>query len=35
MEFEVAFGWLVGGFVMRDVNTIFAFRQQALAKIFT
>ena len=34
VEFEVPFAWLVGGFVMRDVNRIFAFRQQALATIF-
>ena len=34
VEFEVPFGWLVGGFVMRDVRKIFAFRQQALAKLF-
>ena len=30
VEFEVPFEWLVGGFVMRDVQ-IFAFRQQVLA----
>jgi ligand-binding SRPBCC domain-containing protein len=35
VEFEVPFGWLVGGFVMRDVRKIFAFRQQALLKLFT
>ena len=34
VEFEVPFAWLVGGFVMRDVEKIFAFRQQALLKIF-
>ena len=34
VEFEVPFGWLVGRFVMRDVRKIFAFRQQALARIF-
>ena len=34
MDFEVPFGWLVDGFVRRDVNRIFAFRQQALARIF-
>lgn len=34
VEFEVPFGWLVGGFVMRDVNRIFAFRQQALRALF-
>jgi len=34
VEFEVPFGWLVGGFVMRDVNRIFAFRQQALQQRF-
>ena len=34
VEFEVPFGWLVGGFVMRDVRKIFAFRQQALATRF-
>ena len=34
VEFEVPVGWLVGGFVMRDVKTIFAFRQQALLKRF-
>jgi ligand-binding SRPBCC domain-containing protein len=34
VEFEVPFGWLVGGFVMRDVKQIFAFRRQALEKRF-
>lgn len=34
VEFEVPFGWLVGRFVMRDVRKIFAFRQQALTRIF-
>jgi ligand-binding SRPBCC domain-containing protein len=34
VEFDVPFGWLVGGFVMRDVNRIFAFRQQALRQRF-
>jgi ligand-binding SRPBCC domain-containing protein len=34
VEFEMPFGWLIGGFVMRDVNRIFAFRQQALTRIF-
>ena len=34
VEFEVPFAWLVGGFVRRDVEKIFAFRQQALLKIF-
>jgi ligand-binding SRPBCC domain-containing protein len=34
VEFEVPFGWLVSGFVMRDVNRIFAFRQQALLERF-
>jgi ligand-binding SRPBCC domain-containing protein len=34
VDFEVPFAWLVGGFVMRDVQKIFAFRQQALAQIF-
>ena len=32
--FEVPFGWLVGRFVLRDVNRIFAFRQQALRQRF-
>jgi len=35
VEFEILFGWLVGPLVMRDVKKIFAFRQQALTKIFT
>ena len=35
VEFEIPFAWLVGPFVMRDVKKIFAFRQQALTKIFT
>ena len=35
VEFEVPFGWLVGGFVRRDVKKIFEFRQQALATIFS
>ena len=34
VEFEAPLGWLVGGFVMRDVRKIFAFRQQALATLF-
>ena len=34
VEFEVPFGWLAGGFVMRDVKRIFAFRQQALLRLF-
>ena len=34
VEFEVPFEWLAGGFVMRDVKKIFAFRQQALVAIF-
>ena len=34
VEFEVPFGWLVGGLVLRDVNRIFAFRQQALQRLF-
>ena len=35
VEFEAPFEWLTGRFVMRDVRAIFAFRQQALAKIFS
>jgi len=34
VEFEMPFGWLIGSFVMRDVNRIFAFRQQVLTRIF-
>jgi ligand-binding SRPBCC domain-containing protein len=34
VEFEVPFGWLAGGLVMRDVRRIFAFRAQALEKRF-
>jgi ligand-binding SRPBCC domain-containing protein len=34
VEFEAPFGWLVGGFVMRDVKKIFAFRAQALLTLF-
>ena len=34
VEFEVPLGWLVGGLVMRDVNRIFAFREQALRQRF-
>jgi ligand-binding SRPBCC domain-containing protein len=34
VEFEVPLGWLAGRFVMRDVQRIFAFRQQALLKRF-
>jgi ligand-binding SRPBCC domain-containing protein len=34
VEFEVPFGWLVGRLVQRDVNRIFAFRQQALRQRF-
>ena len=32
VDFEIPLDWLVGGFVRRDVEKIFAFRQQALAK---
>lgn len=35
VEFEAPFEWLTGRFVMRDVRAIFAFRQQALATIFS
>jgi ligand-binding SRPBCC domain-containing protein len=34
VEFDVPFGWLTGGFVMRDVNRILAFRQHALRQRF-
>ena len=34
VDFEVPFGWLVGRFVQRDVNRIFAFREQALRQRF-
>ena len=34
VDFEVPFAWLVGGFVTRDVQRIFAFRQQALQDRF-
>jgi ligand-binding SRPBCC domain-containing protein len=34
VEFEVPFGWLVGRLVQRDVNRIFAFREQALRQRF-
>jgi ligand-binding SRPBCC domain-containing protein len=34
VEFDVPFGWLVGRFVQRDVNRIFAFREQALRQRF-
>ncbi len=34
VEFEMAFEWLVGGFVRRDVQKIFAFRQQMLTRRF-
>jgi GrpB-like predicted nucleotidyltransferase (UPF0157 family)/ligand-binding SRPBCC domain-containing protein len=34
VDFEVPFGWLVGGLVMRDVRRIFAFRTDALLKRF-
>ena len=34
VDFEVPFGWLVGGLVMREVTKIFAFRQQALLQQF-
>jgi ligand-binding SRPBCC domain-containing protein len=34
VEFEVPFEWLTGGFVMRDVRKIFAFRTQALKDRF-
>lgn len=33
VDFEIPLAWLVGGFVTRDVNRIFAFRRQALVKI--
>jgi ligand-binding SRPBCC domain-containing protein len=33
-EFEVPFEWIAGRFVMRDVNRIFLFRQQALQRLF-
>jgi len=34
VDFEVPLAWLVGGFVMRDVRKIFAFRRQALTTRF-
>ena len=34
VEFEVPFEWIAGRFVMRDVEAIFAFREQALSTIF-
>ncbi|MGH9140934.1 MAG: SRPBCC family protein [Vicinamibacterales bacterium] len=34
VDFEVPLGWLVGGFVMRDVKQIFAFRRQVLLQRF-
>ena len=34
VEFDVPFGWLAGGFVLRDVEKIFAFRRKALTKRF-
>jgi len=34
VDFEVPFGWLVGGLVMRDVRRIFAFRTAALLRLF-
>ena len=34
VDFEVPFGWLVGGLVMRDVRRIFAFRTAALLRVF-
>jgi len=34
VDFEVPFAWLVGGFVTRDVQRIFAFRRQALQDRF-
>ena len=34
VEFEVPFGWLAGPLVMRDVRRIFAFRTDALVKLF-
>jgi ligand-binding SRPBCC domain-containing protein len=34
VEFEVAFEWLAGWFVMRDVRKIFAFRTKVLLNVF-
>ena len=34
VEFTMPFEWLVGRFVMRDVQKIFAFRRQALMQRF-
>jgi len=34
VDFEVPLAWLTGGFVMRDVRKIFAFRRQALTTRF-
>ena len=34
VEFEVPFEWIAGRFVMRDVQAIFTFREQALSTIF-
>jgi GrpB-like predicted nucleotidyltransferase (UPF0157 family)/ligand-binding SRPBCC domain-containing protein len=34
VDFEVPFGWLVGGLVMRDVRRIFAFRTSVLVKLY-
>ena len=34
VDFEVPFGWLVGGFVLRDVRRIFAFRTATLHRLF-
>ncbi|HEV8211182.1 MAG TPA: SRPBCC family protein [Vicinamibacterales bacterium] len=34
VEFAMPFEWLVGRFVMRDVQKIFAFRRQALMQRF-
>src|SRR6185436_8292549 len=34
VDFDVPFGWLVGGLVMRDVRRIFAFRSAALLRLF-
>jgi ligand-binding SRPBCC domain-containing protein len=34
VDFEIPVAWLVGGFVMRDLHRIFAFRRQALVSLF-
>jgi ligand-binding SRPBCC domain-containing protein len=34
VEFDVAFGFLAGRFVMRDVRRIFAYRQDVLLRLF-